>query len=88
MNVTVNPLTALLQVQNGVLLKAEETKSLARSIVKEACQVFSAEVPEVMAGEGMTGDELAEEMLRNLVPMGEDFSSMFEDVRSGEETEM
>ena len=87
-NATVNPLTALLRVRNGMLLRSEDTKSLARSITYEASKVFAAELPDVMEGEGMSAEVLSEEMLSNLIPMGENISSMCGDILAERTTEM
>lgn len=88
MNATVNPLTALLRVRNGTLLRSEDTKSLARSIIREATRVFAAESPDVMEAEGMSAEDLSEEMLRNLIPMGGNISSMCGDILAERTTEM
>jgi len=80
-NAGINPLAALLGIQNGQLLEQRETRQLMRDLVVEAAKVASTEgyrFPYSLV-------ERAEEVCRQT---GENICSMLQDVRAGKRTEI
>ncbi len=80
-NAGINPLTALLNVPNGRLLKIMEIRQLMRDLVVEATKVASTE--------GYRFNQSLVEMAENLCAQtSENISSMLQDVRAGRQTEI
>lgn len=80
-NAGINPLTAILNVPNGALLKIREIRELLRELVIEAVKVAGTEgyrFPKSLV-------ELAEE---TCVKTAENISSMLQDIRAGRKTEI
>lgn len=80
-NAGINPLTALLNVPNGVLLQRQETRQLMRDLVVEATKVAGAEGYRF----GHSLVERAEQVCENT---RDNISSMLQDVRKGKRTEI
>ena len=80
-NAAINPLTAILNVPNGLLLELKEVRQLMRDLVVEAAKVA--------ATEGYRFDhslvEIAEEMCRKT---SSNISSMLQDIRAQKQTEI
>lgn len=78
LNACINPLTALLQVKNGELVKNENTAKLLRNIYEEIMDVFPEMKP-----------TLTLENVRKLcVETGENYSSMLQDIKHGRKSEI
>jgi 2-dehydropantoate 2-reductase len=78
---SINPLTAILNVPNGELLKRTETRQLMRDLVVEATKVASTE--------GYRFDHsLVEQAEQVCEETSENISSMLQDIRAGRETEI
>lgn len=80
-NAGINPLTAILNVPNGMLLKIREARELLRDLVAEASKVAGTEgyrFPQSLI-------ELAEETCKRTA---ENISSMLQDIRANKKTEI
>lgn len=80
-NAGINPLTALLNVPNGMLIQLRETRELMRDLTVEAAKVAATEgyrFPYSLV-------ERTEEICRDTA---ENISSMLQDVRAGKRTEI
>ena len=80
-NAGINPLTALLNVPNGQLLKVRESRELLRDLVVEAAKVASIE------GYRFT-HSLVEAAEETCAQTAENISSMLQDIRSQRKTEI
>ncbi len=80
-NAGINPLTAILNVPNGMLLKIREARELLRELVIEASKVAGTEG--YRFSRSMV--EVAEEVCENTA---DNISSMLQDVRAGKKTEI
>lgn len=80
-NAAINPLTAILNVPNGMLIELKEVRQLMRDLVVEAAKVA--------ATEGYRFDhslvEIAEDICRKT---NSNISSMLQDIRAGKQTEI
>lgn len=80
-NAAINPLTAILNVPNGMLIELKEVRQLMRDLVVEAAKVA--------ATEGYRFDhslvEIAEDICRKT---NTNISSMLQDIRAGKQTEI
>ena len=81
-NAAINPLTALLQVQNGALLNSEISKSIMRQIIDESMPVAAAE--------GISGkrEEMIEQVFSVCRNTAGNNSSMLQDVLNERPTEI
>lgn len=81
-NVGINALTAILRVENGGLLKLEETKDLMRMAVEEAVKVAKAS--------GVTFDErnMVKKVMEVAYKTSENKSSMLQDILNKRKTEI
>jgi 2-dehydropantoate 2-reductase len=80
-NSGINPLTAILDVPNGMIVEIKEVRQLMRDLVVEAAKVASTEgyrFPQSLV-------EVAEQMCRDTK---DNISSMLQDVRAGKPTEI
>jgi 2-dehydropantoate 2-reductase len=78
LNACINPLTAVLQVKNGELVKNENAAKILRNIFEEISDVFPEMKP-----------SLSLENVRQLcVNTGENFSSMLQDIKQGKKSEI
>ncbi|KAG2185979.1 hypothetical protein INT43_002417 [Umbelopsis isabellina] len=77
-NACINPLTAILNVQNGQLLQREDTVALMRSICDEAAQVF----------EGKDSDYFFKQVEQVCHQTHLNTSSMLQDIKHGRTTEI
>lgn len=77
-NACINPLTAILNVQNGQLLQSEDTVALMHSICDEAAQVF----------EGKDSDYFFKQVEQVCRQTHLNTSSMLQDVKHGRTTEI
>lgn len=81
MNAVINPLTALLKVNNGDLLFSSEWQKLMRKLLDEGCEAAKAE-----------GIALSPRLWEDLIDLcertGQNRSSMLQDVIAGRETEL
>ncbi len=81
-NSAINPLTALLHVPNGELLRRPTAKALMRALAEETAAVAAAEGVKLVFGDpGAAVEEVARETAGN-------YSSMLQDVRRGAPTEI
>jgi len=80
-NAAINPLTALLGVQNGKLLDMREVRQLMRDLVVETAKVAATEGYKF----GYSLVERAEEVCRETA---DNISSMLQDIRAGKRTEI
>lgn len=80
-NAGINPLTAILNVPNGMLLKIREVRELLRDLVAEAAKVAGTEGYRF----NRSLIELAEETCEKTA---ENISSMLQDIRAGRKTEI
>ncbi len=80
-NAGINPLTAILNVPNGMLLKIREARELLRDLVSEASKVAGTEGYRF----SQSLIELAEETCKQTA---ENISSMLQDIRAGKKTEI
>lgn len=79
-NAGINPLTAILDVSNGYLLKDKDTRQLLRDLVVEAVKVA--------ATEGYRFEHSLVEITESVCEATRDnFSSMLQDIRAGKRTE-
>ncbi|MGE5072507.1 MAG: ketopantoate reductase family protein [Anaerolineae bacterium] len=81
-NSAINPLTALLRVQNGELLERPTARALMRALAQESAAVAAAE------GVQLAGDDpaaLVEEVARQTAG---NYSSMLQDIQRGAPTEI
>ncbi|MCD6499445.1 MAG: 2-dehydropantoate 2-reductase [Deltaproteobacteria bacterium] len=81
-NVAINPLTALLRVQNGTLLEIAETRALIETIVAEALAVAQAD------GVPLDASTSLAEVIDLARRTGANRSSMLMDVLAGRRTEV
>lgn len=81
-NAAINPLTALLEVPNGYLLKSKNTRELMRSLAEEAAAVAKAKgIPLHIENPTRAVEEVAESTAENI-------SSTLQDIRRGAPTEI
>lgn len=78
LNACINPLTALLHVKNGELVKNDHAAHLLRSVYEEIMSVF----PE------MKTDLSLEDVRQLCEKTGENYSSMLQDIRQNRKTEI
>lgn len=81
-NCAINPLTALLRIRNGELLRSDEALSLMESVVEEAVSVARAE------GVGLEADAVLKRVVEVCRRTAENRSSMLQDVERGQRTEI
>lgn len=81
-NAAINPLTALLAVENGMVASEEHLRAVARSLVAEAVAVARAE------GYHFDEERAFEEVLEVARRTGKNRSSMLQDVLFGRRTEI
>lgn len=81
-NVGINALTAILKVQNGGLLKQEETKTLMRMAILEAVNVAKA------VGIDFNREEMVKKVMDVSFATGENKSSMLQDILNKRKTEI
>ena len=77
----INPLTALLNVQNGRLVEIPEVRQLMRDLVVEAAKVAAIEGYKFTSSLVETAEEICRQTSTNL-------SSMLQDLRAGKKTEI
>jgi len=80
-NAAINPLTAILNVPNGMLLELKDVRQLMRDLVVEAAKVASTEGYRF----AQSLVETTEEVCRNTAS---NISSMLQDIRAGKPTEI
>jgi 2-dehydropantoate 2-reductase len=79
-NAGINPITALLNIPNGAILKIPEARQLMRDLVVEAVKVASTE--------GYRFEHSVVEVAeRTCQDTAENISSMLQDIRAGKQTE-
>ena len=81
-NVGINALTAILKVQNGDLLKQEETKDLMGMAIMEAVNVAKA------SGFDFDGEDTVKKVMDIAFETGENKSSMLQDILNKRKTEI
>ncbi len=81
MNSVINPLTAILQVRNGELLRSDHWIKLMRALYDEARQITNALDIEL-------SEELWSELLNLIRSTSENNSSMLQDLQAGKKTEI
>jgi 2-dehydropantoate 2-reductase len=101
-NSVINPLTALMNCQNGSLFQHAEARAIAQSVCREACGVFFAQWQHEIDQAKFAGHELPftpfpkelqrlalmEECNKVAKATGANYSSMLMDMRNGEGTEI
>lgn len=80
-NAGINPLTAILNVPNGMLLKIREARELLRELVIEASKVAGTEGYRFSRSLVEVAEEICEKTADNI-------SSMLQDIRAGKRTEI
>ncbi len=81
-NASINPLTALLNIRNGMLLENEGLQRIIHEIIYEGCRV--AELNKISIS-----SEIAFEMVRKVILNTRgNISSMLQDIRNGKPTEI
>ncbi len=80
-NAGINPLTAILNVPNGMLLKIREARELLRELVIEASKVAGTEGYRFSRSLVEVAEEVCENTANNI-------SSMLQDIRAGKRTEI
>lgn len=80
-NAGINPLTALLNVPNGHLLRVREIRELLRDLVVEASKVATTEGYRFSRSLVEAAEEVCDQT-------GDNISSMLQDIRSGKRTEI
>jgi len=81
-NVAINPLTALLEVQNGDLLRSDHTRKLMAQAASEAARVAVSQGIQLdFSDPGLAAEAVAEKT-------GDNISSMLQDIRRGAPTEI
>jgi len=81
-NVGINALTAILKVQNGGLLKQQETRILMRMAILEAVNVAKS------AGIDFNGEEMVNKVMDVAFATEENKSSMLQDILNNRKTEI
>jgi 2-dehydropantoate 2-reductase len=81
-NASINPLTALLRVSNGELLKSSSARRLMKALAEEAAAVASSENVNLPSDNPAA---MVEEVARKT---GANHSSMFQDIKRGAPTEI
>ena len=81
-NASINPLTALLRVSNGELLKSPSARALMRALAEETAAVASSKNVELVSDDPAA---LVEEVARKTRA---NHSSMFQDIKRGAPTEI
>ena len=81
-NSAINPLTALLKVQNGYILSRPPLLSVVKDVVEEGCKAADA------AGVQLNQIELEREVLRVLEETSSNRSSTLQDIERGRQTEV
>jgi 2-dehydropantoate 2-reductase len=80
-NAVINPLTAILQIKNGVLLESVYMQDLMRALFEEGCKVASYAKIEI-------ADNLWEQLVQVCEGTAENKSSMLKDIMEGRTTEI
>ncbi|MGC8737755.1 MAG: ketopantoate reductase family protein [Candidatus Hydrogenedens sp.] len=80
-NAGINPLTAILNLPNGMLLKIREARELLRELVIEASKVAGTEGYRFSRSLVEVAEEVCEQTANNI-------SSMLQDIRAGKRTEI
>lgn len=96
-NAVINPLTVIFNCRNGVLLEHASTRALMKALVLEDSTILQSIVSSSLASTGTTDADLerfAPQMLwsdtvyKTALVVGQNISSMLQDVRAGSPTEI
>jgi len=81
-NIAINPITALLDVPNGHIVKNGNCKELVKKLINEAVKVAEAD------GMTFSKDKVIESVFSIASKTGNNISSMLQDIRNGKKTEI